>query len=64
MFVRKIEDKKKVNKNIITNFNKFFELKKFIFDLRNISAFFSLKLYKKSLLATFIFYILYFLKRI
>jgi glycosyltransferase involved in cell wall biosynthesis len=64
MFARKIEDKKKVNKNIITNFNNFFELKEFIFDLRNISAFFSLKLYKKSLFATFIFYILYFLKRI
>jgi len=64
MFARKIEDKKKVNKNIITNFNNFFELKKFTFDLRNISAFFSLKLHKKSLFATFIFYILYFLKRI
>jgi glycosyltransferase involved in cell wall biosynthesis len=64
MFAKKIKDKKRVNKNIITDFNNFFELKKFIFDLRSISAFFSLKLYKKSLFATFVFYILYFLKRI
>jgi glycosyltransferase involved in cell wall biosynthesis len=64
IFGKRIEDKKKVNKNIITDFNNFFKLKKFIFDLRGISAFFSLKLYKKSLFATFVFYILYFLKRI
>ena len=64
MFVKKIEDKRKVNKNIITHFNNFFKLKKFNFDLRSISAFFSLKLYKKSLFATFLFYILYFLKKI
>jgi hypothetical protein len=64
MFAKKIKYKKKVNKNIITDLNNFFELKKFIFDLRSISAFFSLKLYKKSLFATFVFYILYFLKKI
>ena len=55
---------KKVNKNNIIDFNNFFKYKNFIFDLRNISAFFSLKLKKRSLFDTFLFYILYFLKKI
>jgi glycosyltransferase involved in cell wall biosynthesis len=64
MFGKKIEDKKKVNKNNITDFYNLFKFKKFIFDLQSISAFFSLKLRKKSLFDTFLFYILYFLKKI
>ena len=59
-----IKNKKKVNKNNIIDFNNFFKYKNFIFDLRNISAFFSLKLKKRSLFDTFLFYILYFLKKI
>ena len=59
-----IKNKKKVNKNNITAFNNFFKYKNFIFDLRSISAFFSLELKKKSLFNTFLFYILYFLKKI
>jgi glycosyltransferase involved in cell wall biosynthesis len=64
MFGKKITDKKRVNKNNITDFYNFFKFKKFIFDLQSISAFFSLKLRKKSLFDTFLFYILYFLKKI
>jgi|LakMenE18May11ns_1017448.scaffolds.fasta_scaffold9868017_3 glycosyltransferase involved in cell wall biosynthesis len=59
-----IKNKKKINKNNITNFNNFFKHKKFIFDLNSISTFFSLKLHKRSLFDTFLFYILYFLKKI
>ena len=59
-----IKNKKKVNKINITDFNNFFKYKNFIFDLRSISTFFSLELKKRSLFNTFLFYILYFLKKI
>lgn len=61
---KNIKSKKKFNKNNVADFYNFFKYRKITFDLASILAFFSLKLRKRSLFDTFLFNILYFLKKI